>query len=220
MARLHEHATHWAPPIGFVRNRVDHVLLEGRRAGLLTPAAARASSPTDGMAGAEAASAIRLIDALGTAAKTATVAAALDRTWSTLHDLGTSSDGFGLIHADLHQENYLFARGEVRAIDFDDCGWGHHLFDLAIILFEIRRLPGYPARRAALLAGYRSVRPLAADHERHLDAFFALRHLQMLYWALEERDHPAFRDRWRVWAEDELRHLRAFLATPPAPMTF
>ena len=33
-------------------------------------------------------------------------------------------DVFGLIHAHLHQENCLIHRGEVRAIDFDHCGYG------------------------------------------------------------------------------------------------
>lgn len=36
----------------------------------------------------------------------------------------------GLIHGDLHQENYLFCRGAVGAIDFDDCGYGHFLCQL------------------------------------------------------------------------------------------
>jgi Ser/Thr protein kinase RdoA (MazF antagonist) len=220
MARLHEHAANWTPPDGFARSRVDHILLEGRRAGLLTPAEARASSPTDGMAGAETTRAIQLVETLCSADDVATVAGSSDRVWSTLRELGTSTDGFGLIHADLHQANFLFAGDEVRAIDFDDCGWGHHLFDLAISLFEIQPLPRYSALRAALLAGYRSVRPLPAEWERHLDAFFALRHLQMLFWALEERNHPAFRDRWRAWVMDELRHLRVFLVTPPTPTAF
>jgi Ser/Thr protein kinase RdoA (MazF antagonist) len=198
MARLHEHSTNWTPPDDFVRSRVDHLTLAARRAGLLTSLKARVSAPNDEIARLEAARAIQLVGALCSPEDAATVAATIDRVWTTLQDLGTGPDGFGLIHADLHQENYLFARGEVRAIDFDDCGWGHHLFDLAVSLFEIRHLPHYPARRAALLAGYRSIRPLPTEQERHLDPFFALRHLQLLLWALDSRDHPAFRDRWRA----------------------
>ena len=218
-AQPHEHTARWTPPDDFVRSRVDHLTAEARRATPLTPCAARARAPDDEIARAEAARAARLVAALCSPGDAATVEAAIDRVWATLRDLGTGPDCFGLIHADLHQENYLFARGEVRAIDFDDCGWGHHLFDLAVTLIEIRHLPHYPARRSALLAGYRSVRPLPAAHERHLDTFFALRHLQLLLWALESRDHPAFRERWRAWAADELGQLRAFLAAPSPAFT-
>jgi Ser/Thr protein kinase RdoA (MazF antagonist) len=56
-------------------------------------------------------------------------------------ELGASPDVFGLIHSDLHQENYLFHRGRVRAIDFDDCGWGHFVYDLAVTLSELQHLP-------------------------------------------------------------------------------
>jgi Ser/Thr protein kinase RdoA (MazF antagonist) len=211
MARLHEHTAHWTPPEDFVRSRVDHLTVDGRGLAPLTPSAARTSAPDGEVARAEAAHAVRLVAALCSAEDAATVEAAIERVWATLRELGTGLDHFGLIHADLHQENYLFARGEVRAIDFDDCGWGHHLFDLAVTLIEIRHLPHYPARRAALLAAYRSIRPLSAAHERHLDTLFALRNLQLLLWALDSRDHPAFRDRWREWATDELQLLRAFL---------
>jgi Ser/Thr protein kinase RdoA (MazF antagonist) len=209
MAQLHEHSTSWTPPDDFVRSRADHLTLAARHDGLLTPPAARVSAPNDESARSEAARAIELVGALCTPEDAATVAATIDRVWATLQNLGTGPECFSLIHADLHQENYLFAQGEVRAIDFDDCGWGHHLFDLAVTLSEIRHLPHYLARRSALLAGYRGIRPLSAESERQLDTFFALRHLQLLLWALDSRDHPAFHDRWRAWAEDELRLLRS-----------
>ena len=39
------------------------------------------------------------------------------------------SDEGGLIHADLHLGNALFQRGQVKLIDFDDCGTGPRLYD-------------------------------------------------------------------------------------------
>jgi Ser/Thr protein kinase RdoA (MazF antagonist) len=33
--------------------------------------------------------------------------------------------------ADLHQWNYLFLDQALRAIDFDDCGWGYYAYDMA-----------------------------------------------------------------------------------------
>lgn len=52
--------------------------------------------------------------------------------------LGERSATFGLIHADLHLDNVLFAGGEARPIDFDDCGLGHWLYDIAVTLWLYR----------------------------------------------------------------------------------
>jgi Ser/Thr protein kinase RdoA (MazF antagonist) len=48
--------------------------------------------------------------------------------------LGDGTDQFGLIHADLHLDNALFWRDDVRIIDFDDCGFGYWLYDIAVSL--------------------------------------------------------------------------------------
>jgi Ser/Thr protein kinase RdoA (MazF antagonist) len=45
--------------------------------------------------------------------------------------LGRAAPLWGLIHADLHRDNILLHHGEIGVIDFDDCGWGYYLFDLA-----------------------------------------------------------------------------------------
>jgi Ser/Thr protein kinase RdoA (MazF antagonist) len=119
---------------------------------------------------------------------------------------------FGLIHADLHQENYLFHHGEVRAIDFDDCGYGHFLYDIAVALGEVGHRQDEPALRTALLADYRSIRLLPEAHERYLDSFFALRRLQLMLWWLEFRDDPVFRDTWTTDVTRVLRMLKLFVA--------
>ena len=50
---------------------------------------------------------------------------------------------FGLIHADLHLDNTLFADGEARLIDFDDCGFGYRIYDVAVALWELRHRRDY-----------------------------------------------------------------------------
>ncbi len=47
----------------------------------------------------------------------------LERVLRAQDRLDRGPGNFGLIHADIHQHNYLFHQGEVRLIDFGDCGW-------------------------------------------------------------------------------------------------
>ena len=118
----------------------------------------------------------------------------------------------GRCHGDLHQENYFFQAGAAGTIDFDDCGWGFHLYDLAVTLSEIEGRPGYERLRDALLDAYARQHPLPADADVHLRALIILRRVQLLMWILESREHAAFRDDWHPWANKELRGLPAALA--------
>jgi Ser/Thr protein kinase RdoA (MazF antagonist) len=210
-AHLHEHASRWPLPPEFARGRVDILTAEARRTSrvYLDPdfKAVLEHHPTDEDAGRS----LRLISELCSPEQSTVAERAIQKIRGVLKELGYSPDTFGLIHADLHQENYFFHRGEVRAIDFDDCGFGHYLFDLNVTLIEIQRHPRYGALREAFLTGYRSVRSLPPAHEDYLETFFALRHLQLLMWVLESREHPTFRDQWQEWAQDELQMLQGRL---------
>ena len=46
--------------------------------------------------------------------------------------------------------------GHVRVIDFDDAGFGWHLYELAIVLYYYQDAPNFELMRRALIAGYRS----------------------------------------------------------------
>ena len=74
--------------------------------------------------------------------------------------LGEGADTVGLIHADMHLGNALFWRGEVKVIDFDDCGFGYWLYDIAVSLWELRHRNDYEHFRSALIDGYTRRRPL------------------------------------------------------------
>ena len=106
------------------------------------------------------------MDAPGTAAahfsaeELAVFAAAAQRVHTTVQELGESQDVFGFIHADLHQWNYVFHGEEVRAIDFDDCGWGYYTYDMAVTLSYLEDWGTFPALQDAFLTGYQRVRPL------------------------------------------------------------
>jgi Ser/Thr protein kinase RdoA (MazF antagonist) len=148
--------------------------------------------------------ALELVEALVSRVDAATVARTLEVVRATTRELARDESGFGLVHGDLHHENVLFRGREACAIDFDDCGWGFHLYDLAVTLWELERRPRYEELRDALLGAYAERRPLPRDHETHLRALALLRRLQLLLWILESREHAAFRDGWRKWAREEL----------------
>jgi len=148
--------------------------------------------------------ALQLVGALISTGDAALCARALEVVWATTRTLAEEAGAFGLIHGDLHYENVLFHRGEAQAIDFDDCGWGFHLYDLAVILCELEGRPRYAELRDALVDAYAQIRRLPEDHAIHLRALFVLRRMQILMWVLQSRDQAAFRDTWQTWARNEL----------------
>ena len=198
MAHLQNHAAHWQPPIGFTRGRVDNL-------------GALERGPADAFDPAVAERAVETVAAVSTPEAVAEVETAIHKVWAAMEELGEGPDVFGLMHADLHHRNFLFHNGMVGAIDFQDCGYGHWLYDFAVPLTGLLGHPDYRALRQALLMGYRQHRPLPADQESLLDTFIALRTLQNLLGAIEVKDQPAFRDTWEASLAERLRELRAFL---------
>lgn len=101
---------------------------------------------------------------------------------------------YNLIHADLHHNNCLFHKGDVHAIDFDDSGWGHFLYDLAVTQWYIQNHPEYDELCAAHLNGYREVRPLSEDEEAMLPLFSAARTLLIGMYFASRVDRPRLRE--------------------------
>src|SRR6185437_11237099 len=64
----------------------------------------------------------------------------------------------GAIAADLVPENLLVDDGRLCVIDFDDAGFGWHLFELATSLYFITDGEAFQLARDALIEGYRSER--------------------------------------------------------------
>lgn len=181
MARLHTQADAWTPPPGFTRIEWDHETFFGgvMDYGGLSVAECRERLPRG------------LRDRLDVVAE-------------RMADMDQADD-IGLIHADLHLGNALFDAGRVALIDFDDCGSGARLYDLAVSLWELRDDPDHLAYRDALLEGYLSVRNI--DPTR-LDDFIALRQVGFLLWYTGMAQvNPAFAARLDIvngWSEEML----------------
>ncbi len=110
----------------------------------------------------------------------------LGRARSSLHqmlaELGTAEDRFGLIHADPYADNLFAHEGRLVLIDFDDAGFGWHLYDLSVAIYDQANARWFPAVRSAIVEGYREQHELSADHADLLSDFLLLRMLALLGW--------------------------------------
>jgi Ser/Thr protein kinase RdoA (MazF antagonist) len=130
MACLHRHAAQWRRPREFTRHGVDNLdPMQRGQDDLLDPAVAERVTQT--------------VTAVCTPEAGRVIAAVIPRIRATLQPLGQEPDAVGLIHGDFHHRNFLFGKGGISAIDFDDCGYDHWLYDLAVPLTELQRHPAY-----------------------------------------------------------------------------
>jgi len=171
-ARIHSAACAWPPPPGFRRHSWDAAGLVGE-------------SPFWGR--------FWELEAL-TAVQRRFFERLRDCVAQDLATFGQGADRFGLIHADLVPENVLATADGLKVIDFDDAGYGWHLFEMATSLYFIRREPCYEEARAGLLEGYRRVRPLSAAHEQLLPLFLAARGTTYLGWVHTRRGEAVARE--------------------------
>jgi Ser/Thr protein kinase RdoA (MazF antagonist) len=107
----------------------------------------------------------------------------------------------GLIHADLHFGNVLVTPGGFAVIDFDDCGWGFHAYDLAVSLLSTGQLLGedrqkeMPRLKDALIEAYAARKNWEASDEAILPYLTTARKLAMLGWLNSRSDNPRLRQR-------------------------
>ena len=168
-ARIHNQASGWAAPPGFVRRSWDADGLVGEQPlwGRFWELPELRPAQRDVLSRARAA------------------------IWGRLQDYGQEPATYGLIHADLHSSNVLVDREQVSVIDFDDAGFGWHQYELAVALSAQLGAPSPEAMRAALIRGYRSVRPLSEDALALLPLFSLIRSVVLLGWidGRPELDH-------------------------------
>lgn len=87
-----------------------------------------------------------------------------------------------LVHGDLHGANAKWHRGRLGVFDFDDCGIGTRLQDLATSVFYVR---DNPRLEDAIVRGYRRVRPLPPHRPEEFEALLLSRNLLLLNYLLE-----------------------------------
>lgn len=88
----------------------------------------------------------------------------------------------GAIHGDLLRENILSRANGLALIDFDDCGHGYLLYDLATALIQSFEAPDFDALSHALLTGYAPDRAQALAQD--LPLFVMLRAFASAGWVM------------------------------------
>jgi Ser/Thr protein kinase RdoA (MazF antagonist) len=109
---------------------------------------------------------------------------ASERIKEELLAMGKSREVFGLIHRDLKPDNIIFHEGTLYVIDFDHCGWGYYLYDLAMPYLQMGRLGNRnrsTSLREALIEGYQSERTLPYCWQSQLQTFLAMRRMMVLH---------------------------------------
>ncbi len=101
---------------------------------------------------------------------------------------GQSDENYGLIHADMVPENVMINGDHIQLIDFDDAGFGWHMFEIATALHWLGDEPEFDTMKSSLLQGYQRVRPLSNDDLNTLPLFHVARSLTYLGW-VHTRSH-------------------------------
>lgn len=131
-----------------------------------------------------------------------------------LQRYGKNKDNYGLIHADLRLANLLLEGDQIKVIDFDDCGFGWHLHDLASALSFIEEKPIVPKLINAWLDGYRKVLPFTDTDFEEIDTFIMMRRLQLTAWLGSHKESGPVAELSVGWMDGTIelaeRYLRLF----------
>ena len=103
----------------------------------------------------------------------------------------------GLIHGDLHFGNILSLKnGELSAIDFDDCGFGFHAYDLVMPIISLQSALGERRKQhmqrylTAFFNGYKSIKSWDNDDDEVLVHLRIARGMLMLGWINSQPNNP------------------------------
>lgn len=165
-ARLHQHSRNWQKPAGFRRIIWDHQTM--------VSAASHWGDWRDapGLAPREHQLVEEVIQHVG----------------QQMKEFGQSPKHYGLIHADLRLTNLLLHHGETRVIDFDDCGMGWYLHDLAAAISFVEHHACAPQWIENWLCGYEQVAHISDRELALLPAMLIQRRIQLTAWVASHRE--------------------------------
>ncbi|TBR58093.1 hypothetical protein B4U84_19305 [Westiellopsis prolifica IICB1] len=173
IAQLHHHSSQWKFPHNFVRPIFDENRLRAALSAFYPAVSYGLVSPEHyGM-----------------------LTQATQKIESMMKTLGQAQDIWGLIHADLHDGNYLFYNEQIRPIDFARCGFGYYLYDIAESLQYL-----LPQVRSSFFEGYQTIRKLPENYLQIVEGFFVMAIIYNYSFHLNNpKEHK--------WIADDVQHI-------------
>lgn len=171
-AKLHNQATSWDYPEGFTRHHwdVDGLVGENPFWGRFWENEALTTEQRD------------------------LILRARDLVREKLEEFGKGSDRYSMIHADFLPENLMVTGDDIKLIDFDDAGYGWHLFELATSLFVHLGEDHFDDVSNALVEGYRTNRELPEEHLQYLPYLMMARLFSYLGWVHTREESDTTRE--------------------------
>ena len=115
----------------------------------------------------------------------------------------------------IHFGNLLLSQGRIAAIDFDDCGFGFHAYDLVVPLRNAEYILGKRRRRElpkfkdALVEGYSRQCGWDEEDEDILPYMMVARGIALLGWLNSRSDNPSLRKNFKIVATRVVKQLKA-----------
>lgn len=97
-----------------------------------------------------------------------------------LETYGKNSNNYGLIHSDCRFANILKRDDEYILLDFDDCGDGWYMYDLASVFGFNEDHPYFSEAQKRLFSGYLKVRILSEYDIEMFDTFILMRRIGLI----------------------------------------
>lgn len=188
-ARLHLHSRQWQKPVAFRRITWNHETMIGQHGHWGDWRA------TPGLHDAEA----QLLEEAAT------------RIGERLRAYGQSAHRFGLIHADLRLTNLLLHRQGTRVIDFDDCGMGWFIHDIAAAMSFEEYCPQAPRWLENWLLGYEMAAHLDDEDIAMIPHMLMQRRIQMTAWMATHANTDTARNLSAHWLERTARLCARYL---------
>lgn len=128
-----------------------------------------------------------------------------------------------LIHADMHFGNIVWRNNTPIPIDFDDCGYGFYMYDLAVTLVSMHPLfkdekNNQRAFAESFLEGYSSVQNLTTDDIDILPYFKLTRNLGMFLWLYHRISIPYLFEYFKKGKTQKIAYFKKALNKGPDPL--
>ena len=107
----------------------------------------------------------------------------------------------------------MFKAGKAYPIDFEDCGYGYWMWDIAVALCTWAWNDGWEKMRDAFYEGYAAIRRLPDEQWGMLDLFIATQYATMLIWASAFLKHDPKRvDEYVPWRDESGERLLKYFS--------